>query len=249
MKFAVVVFPGSNCDHDAYHVVKHVLGQEAEFVWHKNTSLGAADAVILPGGFAHGDYLRTGAIARFSPIMQAVTAFAAAGGPVIGICNGFQVLLEAGLLPGAMLRNRSLHFRCEYVHVRVEQTDSAFTSGCRPGQVLRMPIAHGEGNYYAEPDVLERLERNRQIVFRYVNAAGEETDDSNPNGSIHNIAGITNEARNVVGLMPHPERACELALGSADGRLLFESVIDGAGGHFSRTAPTPVAAAVGVLEK
>ena len=249
MKFAVVVFPGSNCDHDAYHVVKHVLGQEAEFVWHKNTSLGAADAVILPGGFAHGDYLRTGAIARFSPIMQAVTAFAAAGAPVIGICNGFQVLLEAGLLPGAMLRNRSLHFRCEYVHVRVEQTDSAFTSGCRPGQVLRMPIAHGEGNYYAEPDVLERLEQNRQIVFRYVNAAGEETDASNPNGSIHNIAGITNEARNVVGLMPHPERACELALGSADGRLLFESVINGIGGHFSRTVPTPVAAAVGVLEK
>ena len=249
MKFAVVVFPGSNCDHDAYHAVKHVLGQEAEFVWHKNTGLGAADAVILPGGFAHGDYLRTGAIARFSPIMQAVTAFAAAGGPVLGVCTGFQVLLEAGLLPGAMLRNRSLHFRCEYVHVRVEQTDTAFTSSGRSGQVLRMPIAHGEGNYYAEPDVLERLERNRQIVFRYVNAAGEETDESNPNGSIHNIAGITNETRNVVGLMPHPERACELALGSADGRVLFESVIDGVGGHFSRTVSTPAAAAVGVLEK
>jgi phosphoribosylformylglycinamidine synthase len=250
MKFAVVVFPGSNCDHDAYHAVKHVLGQDAEFVWHKNTSLGEADAVILPGGFAHGDYLRTGAIARFSPIMQAVTAFAAAGRPVIGICNGFQVLLEAGLLPGAMLRNRSLHFRCESVHVRVEQTDTAFTSSCRAGQVLEMPIAHGEGNYYAEPDVLERLERNRQIVFRYVNAAGEETDESNPNGSIHNIAGITNEARNVVGLMPHPERACELALGSADGRALFESVINGAGGHVARTLPNTVSAgAVGVLEK
>ena len=250
MKFAVVVFPGSNCDHDTYHAVKHVLGQDAEFVWHKNTSLGEADAVILPGGFAHGDYLRTGAIARFSPIMQAVTAFAAAGGPVIGICNGFQVLLEAGLLPGAMLRNRSLHFRCESVHVRVEQTDTAFTSSCRAGQVLEMPIAHGEGNYYAEPDVLERLERNRQIVFRYVNAAGEETDESNPNGSIHNIAGITNEARNVVGLMPHPERACELALGSADGRALFESVIDGAGGHVTRTLPNTVSAgAVGVLEE
>jgi phosphoribosylformylglycinamidine synthase subunit PurQ / glutaminase len=250
MKFAVVVFPGSNCDHDAYHAVKHVLGEEAEFVWHKNTSLGAADAVILPGGFAHGDYLRTGAIARFSPIMQAVTAFATAGGPVIGICNGFQVLLEAGLLPGAMLRNRSLHFRCEYVHVRVEQTDTAFTRSCRRGQVLRMPIAHGEGNYYAEPDVLERLERNGQIVFRYVNAAGDASDESNPNGSIHNIAGITNEARNVVGLMPHPERACELALGSADGRALFESVINGVGDHLMRTLPTAVnAGAVGVLDK
>ena len=250
MKFAVVVFPGSNCDHDAYHAVKHVLGEEAEFVWHKNTSLGAADAVILPGGFAHGDYLRTGAIARFSPIMQAVTAFATAGGPVLGICNGFQVLLEAGLLPGAMLRNRSLHFRCEYVHVRVEQTDTAFTRSCRRGQVLRMPIAHGEGNYYAEPDVLERLERNGQIVFRYVNAAGDASDESNPNGSIHNIAGITNEARNVVGLMPHPERACELALGSADGRALFESVIDGVGDHLMRTLPTAVnAGAVGVLDK
>jgi phosphoribosylformylglycinamidine synthase subunit PurQ / glutaminase len=250
MKFAVVVFPGSNCDHDAYHAVKHVLGEEAEFVWHKNTSLGAADAVILPGGFAHGDYLRTGAIARFSPIMQAVTAFATAGGPVIGICNGFQVLLEAGLLPGAMLRNRSLHFRCEYMHVRVEQTDTAFTRSCRRGQVLRMPIAHGEGNYYAEPDVLERLERNGQIVFRYVNAAGDASDESNPNGSIHNIAGITNEARNVVGLMPHPERACELALGSADGRALFESVINGVGDHLMRTLPTAVnAGAVGVLDK
>jgi phosphoribosylformylglycinamidine synthase subunit PurQ / glutaminase len=250
MKFAVVVFPGSNCDHDAYHAVKQVLGQEAEFVWHKHTSLGAADAVILPGGFAHGDYLRTGAIARFSPIMQAVNAFAADGGPVIGICNGFQVLLEAGLLPGAMLRNRSLHFRCEHVHVRVEQTDTAFTSACESGQVLKMPIAHGEGNYYAEPDVIDRLERNRQIVFRYVNASGEETDDANPNGSVHNIAGITNDARNVVGLMPHPERACELALGSADGRVLFESVINGVGGHLLRTRPNAIrVSAVGVLEK
>jgi phosphoribosylformylglycinamidine synthase subunit PurQ / glutaminase len=254
MKFAVVVFPGSNCDHDAYHAVKHVLGQEAEFVWHKHTSLGTADAVILPGGFAHGDYLRTGAIARFSPIMQAVNAFAADGGPVIGICNGFQVLLEAGLLPGAMLRNRSLHFRCEHVHVRVEQTDTAFTSACESGQVLKMPIAHGEGNYYAEPDVIDRLERNRQIVFRYVNASGEETDEANPNGSVHNIAGITNDARNVVGLMPHPERACELALGSADGRVLFESVINGVGTHFSpishrKMTPDPIAGAVGVLEK
>ena len=225
MKFAVIVFPGSNCDHDAYHAAKHVLRQDAELIWHKDSSLKDADAVILPGGFAHGDYLRTGAIARFSPIMQAVKAFAAAGGPVLGICNGFQILLEAGLLPGAMLRNRSLHFRCEHVHVRVEQTDTPFTAAATARQILRIPIAHGEGNYYAEPDVIERLERNRQVVFRYVTASGEETDAANPNGSIHNIAGITNEARNVVGLMPHPERACEMALGSADGLIVFESVI------------------------
>ena len=247
MKFAVIVFPGSNCDHDAYHAARDVLGQQAEYVWHKDVSLGNADAVILPGGFAHGDYLRTGAIARFSPIMQAVKAFAAAGGPVLGICNGFQVLLEAGLLPGAMLRNRSLHFVCQHVHVRVEQTDTRFTSSCLVGQVLRIPIAHGEGNYYAEPDVIERLEKNRQIIFRYVTAAGEVTDDANPNGSVHNIAGITNEARNVVGLMPHPERACELAVGSADGRVVLESVINGVGGHLKRTAPTSATSSVGVL--
>jgi len=249
MKFAVVVFPGSNGDHDSYYAAKHVFGQDTEMVWHKDSSLGGADVVILPGGFAHGDYLRTGAIARFSPIMQAVKAFAAAGGPVIGFCNGFQVLLEAGLLPGAMLRNRSLHFRCEHVHVRVEQTDTLFTSSCRQGQVLRLPIAHGEGNYYAEPDVIEQLERNRQIIFRYVTPDGVVTDEANPNGSVHNIAGVTNESRNVVGLMPHPERACELAVGSADGRVIFESVINGVGGHLLRTVPTTVAGAVGVLEK
>ena len=238
MKFAVIVFPGSNCDHDAYHAAKHVLRQDAELIWHKDSSLKDADAVILPGGFAHGDYLRTGAIARFSPIMQAVKAFAAAGGPVLGICNGFQILLEAGLLPGAMLRNRSLHFRCEHVHVRVEQTDTPFTAAATARQILRIPIAHGEGNYYAEPDVIERLERNRQVVFRYVTASGEETDAANPNGSIHNIAGITNEARNVVGLMPHPERACELAVGSADGLVMFQSVLKGVGSHFSRALST-----------
>lgn len=225
MKFAVVVFPGSNCDHDAYHAAKHVLGQEAEFVWHKDTSLRGADAVLLPGGFAHGDYLRTGAIARFSPIMQAVTAFAAVGGPVLGICNGFQVLLEAGLLPGAMLRNRSVKFQCEHVLVKVEHTDTPFTLTCLTGQVLRIPIAHGEGNYYAEPDVVDRLEANRQVVFRYVNATGAATAEANPNGSAHNIAGLCSEARNVVGLMPHPERACELAVGSTDGLVLFESVV------------------------
>ena len=244
MKFAVIVFPGSNCDHDAYHAAKHVLRQDAELIWHKDTSLKDADAVILPGGFAHGDYLRTGAIARFSPIMQAVKAFAAAGGPVLGICNGFQILLEAGLLPGAMLRNRSLHFRCEHVYVRVEQADTPFTAAATPRQILRIPIAHGEGNYYAEPDVIERLERNRQVVFRYVSASGDETDAANPNGSIHNIAGITNEARNVVGLMPHPERACELAVGSADGLVVFQSVFKAL-----TFVPATASAAVSVLEK
>src|SRR5215468_4087822 len=225
MKVAVIVFPGSNSDHDAHYAVKHVLGQDAEYVWHKDTSLDRADAVILPGGFAHGDYLRTGAIARFSPIMAEVRRFADAGGPVLGICNGFQVLLEAGMLPGAMLRNRSVKFQCEHVYVKVEQTDTPFTQACRPGQVLRMPIAHGEGNYYAEPDVLERLEGNRQVVFRYTNVDGVPTDESNPNGSAANIAGLCNERRNVVGLMPHPERACELALGSADGLIVFESLL------------------------
>ncbi len=225
MKFAVVVFPGSNCDHDAHYAVKHVLGQEAAFVWHKDESLGGADVVVLPGGFAHGDYLRTGAIARFSPIMKEVTRFAAAGGPVLGICNGFQVLLEAGLLPGAMLRNRSVRFQCEHVHVKVEQTDTPFTAACTSGQVLRIPIAHGEGNYYAEPDVIARLEQNQQVVFRYATADGRVTDEANPNGSASNIAGLCNDARNVVGLMPHPERACELAVGSADGLVLFESVV------------------------
>ncbi len=225
MKFAVVVFPGSNCDHDAQYAAQHVLGQQAELVWHKDTSLHGADVVILPGGFAHGDYLRTGAIARFSPIMGEVQKFATAGGPVLGICNGFQVLLEAGLLPGAMLRNNVLQFRCEHVHVKVEQTDTPFTAACAPGQVLRIPIAHGEGNYYAEPDVIARLEKNRQVIFRYTSPDGEVTSEANPNGSVNGIAGICNESRNVVGLMPHPERACELAVGSADGLVLFESVV------------------------
>jgi phosphoribosylformylglycinamidine synthase I len=225
IKCAVVVFPGSNCDHDAYYAVSHVLGQQAEFIWHKDTDLKGADAVILPGGFAHGDYLRTGAMARFSPIMREVQSFAARGGPVLGICNGFQILLEAGMLPGAMLRNRGLKFLCQHVHVRVEQTDTPFTSACRRGQVLRIPIAHGEGNYFAEPDVIARLEANRQIIFRYTNAEGAVTSDGNPNGSAAAIAGLCNEARNIVGLMPHPERACESSVGSADGLVLFESVV------------------------
>ena len=224
-KFAVIVFPGSNCDHDAYYAAKDVLGQDARFVWHKETDLDGADVVVLPGGFSHGDYLRTGAIARFSPVMDAVKKFASAGGPVLGICNGFQILLEAGLLPGAMLRNRELKFRCEHVHIRVEHIDTPFTRACHPQQVLRIPIAHGEGNYFTTPDELRKLEQNRQIVFRYVNASGVATDEANPNGSVASIAGICNERRNVVGLMPHPERACELAVGSEDGRVLFESVI------------------------
>jgi phosphoribosylformylglycinamidine synthase I len=225
MRFAVVVFPGSNCDHDAYHAAKNVLGQDAEYIWHNDANLKGADVVILPGGFAHGDYLRCGAMARFSPVMREVQAFAARGGPVLGICNGFQVLLEAGLLPGAMLRNRSLKFRCEHVHIRVDEIDTPFTAACRRGQVLRIPIAHGEGNYFAETDLVARLEANRQIVFRYTNAAGEVRDEANPNGSVAAIAGLCSEARNVVGLMPHPERACESVLGSADGLLIFESVV------------------------
>jgi phosphoribosylformylglycinamidine synthase subunit PurQ / glutaminase len=225
VNFAVVVFPGSNCDHDAYHAVKHVFGQSAEFVWHKETSLGDADVVILPGGFSHGDYLRTGAIARFSPIMASVRAFAEAGKPVIGICNGFQILMECGLLPGAMLRNRDVQFHCEHVGVRIEQADTPFTGKASVGQMLRIPIAHGEGNYFAPPEVIAELEAHRRVIFRYASADGEVTDAANPNGSVHNIAGICNEGRNVVGLMPHPERAVELVTGSADGRVVFESVI------------------------
>jgi phosphoribosylformylglycinamidine synthase subunit PurQ / glutaminase len=225
MTFAVVVFPGSNCDHDAYHAAKHVLGQDAAFVWHKEPSLGGADVVVLPGGFSHGDYLRTGAIARFSPVMAAVKAFAESGGPVLGICNGFQILCETGLLPGALLRNRDLKFRCEQVHVRVERIDTPFTGRASEGQVLTLPIAHGEGNYFAEPAVLDELEASGRVVFRYCDAAGAVTEAANPNGSARHIAGICNAGRNVVGLMPHPERACEPVLGSADGLLLFESVV------------------------
>ena len=225
MKFGIVVFPGSNCDHDAYHATRHILGQDAEYLWHKDTDLKGADVLILPGGFSYGDYLRTGAIARFSPIMPAVQAFAAKGGPVLGICNGFQILLEAGLIPGAMLRNRTVKFVCAHVHIRVEQTDTPFTNSARKGQVLRIPIAHGEGNYFAAPEVLAKLEANRQVIFRYTTAQGDVTDEANPNGSIAGIAGLCNEARNVVGMMPHPERASESALGSADGRVILESAV------------------------
>lgn len=225
MRFGIVVFPGSNCDEDAFHAAKDLFGQQAEYLWHKDADLKGSDVVILPGGFAHGDYLRTGAMARFSPIMTEVRAFAERGGPVLGICNGFQILLEAGLLPGAMLRNKGLKYRCEHVHLRVEQTDTPFTSAAKKGAVLRIPIGHGEGNYFAPPDLLERIEANRQVVLRYTDPAGRVGEEWNPNGSVNAIAAVCNEARNVVGMMPHPERACEPLLGGVDGRVVFESIV------------------------
>ena len=225
MNFAVIQFPGSNCDQDAVHALGVVLGHSARLLWHKDTSLGDADAVIVPGGFAYGDYLRTGAIARFSPVMQAVQSFAAEGGLVLGICNGFQVLCEAGLLPGALIRNRSLQFRCEHVFLKTENPDTPFTNQVPAGKLLKIPVAHGEGCYFADPPTLARLNENQQVLWRYVNAQGEATDAASPNGSLENIAGLCNERRNVAGLMPHPERASEALLGSADGRLIFESMI------------------------
>jgi phosphoribosylformylglycinamidine synthase subunit PurQ / glutaminase len=226
MNFAVLQFPASNCDQDAVHVLKDVLGHSAQLLWHKETSLGGADAVVVPGGFSYGDYLRTGAVARFSPVMQAVQQFAASGGPVLGICNGFQILCEAGLLPGALIRNRSLQFRCEQVYLKTLTRNSPFTNKIPDGKLLRVPIAHGEGCYFADPETIGKLKANDQILFRYVNAQGEPTELSNPNGSVENIAGICNERRNVAGLMPHPERASEPLLGSADGRAVFESLVN-----------------------
>jgi len=225
MKFAILRFPGSNCDQDVVHVLRDVLGHSARLLWHKERSLGEADAVIIPGGFSYGDYLRTGAIARFSPVMEAVQNFAAEGGLVLGICNGFQILCEAGLLPGALIRNRSLQFRCENVFLSTVTTDSPFTNQIPEGKLLRIPIAHGEGCYFADSEALEALEANHQILWRYVNDCGQATETANPNGSLSNIAGICNKARNVAGLMPHPERASEAILGCADGRLVFESLI------------------------
>jgi len=225
VNFAVLQFPGSNCDQDLVHVLRNVLGHSARLVWHKEDSLGDADAVLIPGGFSYGDYLRTGAIARFSPVMQAVQAFAASGGLVLGVCNGFQILCEAGLLPGALIRNRSLQFRCEQVFLKTVTTDSPFTNKIPSEKLLRVPIAHGEGCYFADDNTLARLKANNQILWRYVDARGEPTEAANPNGSLDNIAGICNEQRNVAGLMPHPERASEAILGSADGRLIFESLI------------------------
>jgi phosphoribosylformylglycinamidine synthase I len=225
MKAAVVVFPGSNCDRDAAHALDEVMGVPTDLVWHTETSLAGYDIVVLPGGFSHGDYLRTGAIAAGAPIIGAVREAAARGVPVLGVCNGFQVLLESGLLPGAMLRNAGTSFRCEWVHLRVERTDTPFTSAAMPGQVLRMPIAHGDGNYHAPPDLLARLEGEGRVVFRYSDAQGEVVPAANPNGSVAAIAGICAPGRNVVGLMPHPERASEADLGSVDGRVLWDSLL------------------------
>jgi phosphoribosylformylglycinamidine synthase subunit PurQ / glutaminase len=225
VKFGIVVFPGSNCDHDVYHVAKHVLGHEASFLWHKETALPGIDCVVLPGGFAHGDYLRCGAMARFSPIMKAVEEFAEHGGMVLGICNGFQVLTEAGLLPGALLRNAGLQYICRDVFLRVERQDTPYTARLKPGTVLKIPIGHGAGCYYAPEEVLRGIEEKRQVVFRYCDAAGSVTAESNPNGSLRAIAGVCNERGNVMGLMPHPDRCAEEILGNAQGRKLFDSIV------------------------
>lgn len=224
-RFGVVVFPGSNCDHDAYHAVKHVLGCEASFVWHRETALDGYDCLILPGGFSYGDYLRSGAMARFSPIMAAVERHAAEGKLLIGICNGFQILLEAGLLPGALLRNSSVKFVCREVGVRVENTGTPFSCACEPGEVMRIPVAHNEGSYFIDPDGLEQLEANNQVVFRYSRLDDLTPGTANPNGSVDDIAGICNEAGNVLGMMPHPERVCEPAFSGGRGRRVFDSIV------------------------
>jgi phosphoribosylformylglycinamidine synthase subunit PurQ / glutaminase len=225
MKFGVLVFPGSNCDHDAFHAVSALIHQPVTFLWHETHDLENCDVIIVPGGFAYGDYLRTGAIARFSPVMQEVSRFAAGGGLVIGICNGFQILCESGLLPGALMRNAALKYVCKFLHVRVENANTPFTNACREGEVLSIPIGHMEGNYFCDTETLARLKKNSQIVFRYVNAAGEPTADANPNGSLDNISGVCNEDGNVLGMMPHPERASETKLGSADGIKVFHSLV------------------------
>jgi phosphoribosylformylglycinamidine synthase subunit PurQ / glutaminase len=226
VRFGIVVFPGSNCDHDAYYVAKKLLGQDAAFLWHKEADLKGSDVVVLPGGFSYGDYLRCGAIARFSPVMKEVVRFAGQGGTVIGICNGFQILLEAGLLPGALLRNSSLRFACKYVRVRVERSGTRFTGACSQGEVLAIPVAHGDGNFFADPDTLRRIEDGGQVLFRYCGPDGAVTAGSNPNGSLNNIAGITNEGGNVLGMMPHPERASDPLLGHTDGRKVFRSILE-----------------------
>jgi phosphoribosylformylglycinamidine synthase len=236
MKFGVVVFPGSNCDHDAFYAIGNVLHKPVEFIWHQSQDLANCDVVILPGGFAHGDYLRTGAIARFSPVMKSVEKFANSGGMVLGICNGFQILLEAGLLPGAMMRNSGLRYICRPVYIRVEQTDTPFTNAAQRGQILKVPIAHNEGNYTCDEATLVHLEKNRQILFRYTTPDGADDAAGNPNGSRNNIAGICNRERNVAGLMPHPERAVESALGSADGLIIFQSMIEALVGAAKATA-------------
>jgi phosphoribosylformylglycinamidine synthase I len=217
MKFGVVIFPGSNCDHDCYYAIESVIGKPVEFIWHQDTSVKGIDAVILPGGFAYGDYLRTGALAKFSPVMKAIGEFASKGGLVYGICNGFQILTEAGLLPGALLRNVTMKYICKFVELRTEMTNTPYTNLLKKGQILRIPIGHGDGNFYADAETLQRIEDNDQVAFRYV---------ENPNGSLHDIAGIVNEKRNVLGMMPHPDRSSEAILGSADGKLIFESMVN-----------------------
>ena len=228
MRFGVVVFPGTWSDGDCYHVLRDVLGQEVEYLWHRDSPnlTERFDCIVLPGGFSYGDYLRAGAIARFSPIMSAIGSFAAGGGLVFGICNGFQVLCEAGLLPGALMRNSHLQYRCQWTHLGVEHSNSPFTAACTPGQVLRIPISHGEGSYFADQATLQELEERRQIVFRYSTPSGEPTPEANPNGSANNIAGILSREGNVLGMMPHPERCCEALMGGTDGRLVFQSIIN-----------------------
>ncbi len=225
-RFGVVVFPGSNCDRDVHYVLSEIFHQDTRYIWHKDSSLGDVDVVILPGGFSYGDYLRCGAIARFSPVMKEVVRFAETGGVVVGICNGFQILLEAGLLPGATLKNKSLKFVCKYTYLRVENAQTRFTSACKEGEVLEVPVAHGEGNYIVDEDTLKRLEDQKQILFRYCNRSGSITEEANPNGSMANIAGLINEAGNVVGLMPHPERCSDEVLGHTDGKKFFQSILD-----------------------
>jgi len=224
MRFGVVVFPGTWSDGDCFHALKEVLQYQVEYIWHKEEDLSGYDCVILPGGFSYGDYLRTGAIARFSPVMRAVERFAGQGKLVLGICNGFQILCEAGLLPGALMRNRHLQFRCQWVDLRVENASTLYTRACRRGQVLKVPISHGEGSYYADEEALQEIETRGQVVFRYCSPQGEITDDANPNGSLNNIAGIMNKEGNILGMMPHPERCCEDLLGGTDGRFIFESL-------------------------
>ena len=236
MKFGVVVFPGSNCDHDAFHAIGHVLQRPVEFIWHQSENLHGCDAIILPGGFSYGDYLRTGAIARFSSVMKSVEKFANSGGLVLGICNGFQILLEAGLLPGAMMRNSGLRFICRHVYMRVENTDSPFTNAASKGQILKIPIAHSDGNYSCDEATLAELQENRQILFRYTSPDGKDDNAGNPNGSVAHIAGICNRERNVAGLMPHPERAVESALDSEDGLVVFRSMMEALVGAAKATA-------------
>jgi phosphoribosylformylglycinamidine synthase I len=236
MKFGVVVFPGSNCDHDAFYAIGNVLHKPVEFIWHQSENLANCDAIILPGGFSYGDYLRTGAIARFSPVMNAIEKFAKSGGMVLGVCNGFQILCEAGLLPGAMMRNSGLRFICRRVHIRVEQADTPFTNAAHKGQILKLPIAHSDGNYNCDEATLAELEKNRQVIFRYTTPDGSDDNAGNPNGAVHNIAGICNRERNVAGLMPHPERAAEPALGSSDGLVILRSMVEALVGAAKATA-------------